>query len=126
MTLGLARSTIASHLSAAMTKLGISSRNELVRYLAWEAAVVVERKPADGQLRTLEVHERKAVDLAALTIAELDVARQVAAGASNTEVASERGSRARTVANQLASVYSKLGINSRFELAAMLGSRRLN
>jgi len=53
-----------------------------------------------------------------LTVAERQVAAAAAAGKSNQEIAAARGVSTRTVANQLASIYAKLGINSRAELAA--------
>jgi DNA-binding NarL/FixJ family response regulator len=55
-----------------------------------------------------------------LTRAEVAVAQDAAAGLSNAAIAKKRGSSARTVANQLASVYRKLGFSSRAELAAKL------
>jgi DNA-binding CsgD family transcriptional regulator len=42
------------------------------------------------------------------------------AGLSNAEVAIRRGTSPRTIANQLASVLRKLGVGSRYELAAAL------
>lgn len=42
-------------------------------------------------------------------------------GLSNKEISARRGVSARTVANQLRVAYSKLGVSSRFELAAALG-----
>lgn len=56
-----------------------------------------------------------------LTPAERDVVRLVLDGCSNREIAERRGCSAKTVANQLRAVYQKLGIASRFELAARLG-----
>jgi DNA-binding CsgD family transcriptional regulator len=53
-----------------------------------------------------------------LTPAERQVALAVLAGLSNAEVARMRGSSPRTVANQLATIYRKLGVRSRAELAA--------
>lgn len=53
-----------------------------------------------------------------LTAAEREVARLVVDGASNADVARKRGTSVRTVANQLRSIYGKLGIASRAELAA--------
>src|SRR5258706_9791616 len=54
---------------------------------------------------------------ASLTPAERDVAFRALAGASNREIALGRGSAERTVANQLSSIFTKLGIGSRAELA---------
>jgi DNA-binding NarL/FixJ family response regulator len=53
-----------------------------------------------------------------LTPAEQEVARGLLAGLSNVEIARLRGSSARTIANQVARLYSKLGVRSRAELAA--------
>ena len=58
--------------------------------------------------------------LDSLTPAERDVALAVVRGLSNDEIARARGSRGRTVAVQLASIYRKLGITSRAELAVLL------
>jgi DNA-binding NarL/FixJ family response regulator len=54
-----------------------------------------------------------------LSMAERRVAEAVVTGASNGDIARDRRTSARTVANQLASVYRKLGIHSRAELAAV-------
>jgi DNA-binding CsgD family transcriptional regulator len=53
-----------------------------------------------------------------LTPAERQVVLAVLAGLSNAEVARLRGSSPRTVANQLATIFKKLGVRSRSELAA--------
>ena len=55
-----------------------------------------------------------------LSRAEAAVAIAVARGLAVAEVARERRTAVRTVANQLRSVYAKLGVRSRFELARML------
>ncbi|MDZ7793516.1 MAG: helix-turn-helix transcriptional regulator [Spirochaetia bacterium] len=54
-----------------------------------------------------------------LTPAELSVAGAAVSGLSDREIAKQRGSAARTVAVQLRSIYGKLGISSRTELAAV-------
>jgi DNA-binding NarL/FixJ family response regulator len=51
-----------------------------------------------------------------LTPAEQAVARLAAAGLSNAEIGRKRRVSERTIANQLASVFQKLGIGSRVEL----------
>ncbi len=57
-------------------------------------------------------------ELDALTPAEREVTAMVLGGASNAEVARRRATSRRTVANQLASVYRKLGVTGRRELIA--------
>lgn len=61
---------------------------------------------------------------AALTAAEHAVAKDIVRGCSNAAIAARRGVSARTVANQVASILSKLGVRSRLELVARLTSRR--
>ena len=60
---------------------------------------------------------------ATLTPAERAVVALALEGCSNQEIARRRGASARTIANQLASAYRKLGVSGRAELAA-LGARR--
>lgn len=55
-----------------------------------------------------------------LSAAEREVAGDAAAGLSNAAIAKKRGRSPRTIANQLASIYRKLGVVSRAELAARL------
>jgi DNA-binding CsgD family transcriptional regulator len=57
----------------------------------------------------------------ALTHAEERIARLVAAGRTNREVAEELGVSAKTVEWNLTRVYRKLGVRSRAELAARYG-----
>jgi DNA-binding CsgD family transcriptional regulator len=52
-----------------------------------------------------------------LTPAERFVVREILAGRSNEEIAAQRGTSERTVANQLSAIYRKLGVGSRAELA---------
>jgi DNA-binding CsgD family transcriptional regulator len=54
-----------------------------------------------------------------LTGGEAQVARLAADGRSNAEIAKARGTAARTVANQMASILRKLGLSSRRELATL-------
>jgi DNA-binding CsgD family transcriptional regulator len=56
---------------------------------------------------------------ARLTGAEAEVAALAVRGLANRAIADARGSSQRTVANQLASIYAKLGISGRRELRAL-------
>ena len=58
-----------------------------------------------------------------LTQAETEVARAAVDGLSNREIAEQRGTAARTVAVQLRSIYRKIGIASRTDLAAHIDGR---
>jgi|KBSSwiStaDraftv2_1062776.scaffolds.fasta_scaffold947626_2 DNA-binding CsgD family transcriptional regulator len=53
-----------------------------------------------------------------LTPSEEEVALAMLAGRSNAEIAGIRGTSPRTVANQIAGIFQKLGVRSRTELAA--------
>lgn len=63
---------------------------------------------------------------ASLTVAERDVVRRVLGGASNAAIARARGTSPRTVANQVASAFEKLGVSSRARLARQLASSDLD
>jgi DNA-binding CsgD family transcriptional regulator len=58
-----------------------------------------------------------------LTPAERAVVFGVVRGLSNSEIAAERGTSPRTVANQLHAVFAKLGVSSRAELVALGAGR---
>jgi DNA-binding CsgD family transcriptional regulator len=53
-----------------------------------------------------------------LSPSERDIVARVLRGQSNRAIAADRRTSPRTVANQLAAIYSKLGVRSRRELAA--------
>lgn len=63
-----------------------------------------------------------AVPAAGLTPAERAVVEAALAGKPNAEIAAERATRTRTIANQLSSAYRKLGVRSRGELARKLSA----
>jgi DNA-binding CsgD family transcriptional regulator len=57
--------------------------------------------------------------VAALSTAELDVARLASAGLSNEAIARQRDTSARTVANQMARIFAKLRIATRRALCTI-------
>jgi DNA-binding NarL/FixJ family response regulator len=57
---------------------------------------------------------------ATLSAAEKEVLRLLLRGLSNQEIATERKTALRTVANQVASIFAKVRVRSRVELAARL------
>ncbi|MCZ7680271.1 MAG: helix-turn-helix transcriptional regulator [Sandaracinaceae bacterium] len=60
-----------------------------------------------------------------LTDAEREVCRMILLGRSNAQIATARHTAPRTVANQVASIFKKLGVASRAELLArLLGDQR--
>ena len=58
----------------------------------------------------------------ALSEAERQIVAAVLQGKSNEDIARERGTSARTVANQIQNVFGKLSVTSRAELAARLAN----
>ncbi len=71
---------------------------------------------APGQV--LFVHPFAAtLDDARLSPAEREVVALLLQGRDNASIARERGTAVRTIANQVASIFAKLGVHSRSELA---------
>src|SRR5262249_21555014 len=62
------------------------------------------------------------VSFSALTPAEQHIAARVLAGATNEEIARERGTSVYTVSNQIQSIYCKLRVESRAELVNLCRS----
>ena len=91
---------VASYLSRAKRKLSVRSRTAL-------------QKAIIGNPTPLEVRAALSV---LLTAAEVIVAESMLSGSSNAEIATQRGTSVRTVENQIARLFHKLGIRSRFEL----------
>lgn len=62
------------------------------------------------------------LQLDSLTAAELEVVMALVRGHSNEGIAATRGRSAKTVANQVQSIYRKLGVSSRAELVAKISA----
>jgi DNA-binding CsgD family transcriptional regulator len=96
------------------------------------AVVALERSPRDRRLALFCVflHDRLRDNLAAgrrdqlamLTVAERQVAKLVAEGMRNQEIAEALGKSVTTVKSQLGAVFGKLQVGSRTQLAALLRS----
>jgi DNA-binding NarL/FixJ family response regulator len=131
--LGITISTVSVYLMKASRKLGAASRVELIH--AWQVASRAQRVAAriPAGARGWEVEREGAIvvaypaesgDLPAdLTAAQREVAAALLDGQSNAEIALARGRSARTIANQVASIFRRLGVASRGELAARYGPR---
>ena len=68
------------------------------------------------------IRESEKDPLIALTEREVQIAQYVAAGKTNKAIATELGIHLGTVKNHLSSIYEKLGVESRTELAVMLSA----
>jgi DNA-binding NarL/FixJ family response regulator len=62
---------------------------------------------------------------ASLTSAEKDVASDILAGLPNVAIGRKRGSSVRTVVNQVASIFKKVGAHSRLELCLVVYTGRM-
>lgn len=125
--LGLSSSTISEHLAAAMDKLGVPTRADLAR--VWASANAVPSEAA----APLDAHQRLAVAAAEigertddprLTDTERGIVSAILRGESNAAIAQARGTSPRTVANQIARMFKKLGVGSRAELVAHVTGTR--
>jgi len=90
------------------------------RFAELRAVPYLERCERELQACGLAPAKRQNFDPSALTAQELAVARLVAAGLSNRQVAAELFVSVKTVQFHLTHIYSKLHIGSRTELAASL------
>ena len=88
---------------------------------AWDAGRVRSRLRAQGVRRRLVTPEREETGWAAMTDSELTVARLVAQGLTNREVAEQLFVSPHTVSSHLRRVFAKLDINSRVELTRLAG-----
>ncbi|MCZ7687269.1 MAG: helix-turn-helix transcriptional regulator [Sandaracinaceae bacterium] len=104
---------MGTQLGRALRKLGLERREELaplMRAMAAEARL----GSTDVAVASVEL----SIDDPALSPAEREVAEAVLRGRSDREIARERRTSERTVANQLRSVFRKLSVGSRAELVA--------
>jgi len=85
----------------------------------WDAGRIRSRLREHGVRRRLVARERPERGWAAMTDSELAVARLVAQGLTNREVAEQLFVSPHTVSSHLRSVFSKLDINSRFALTRL-------
>jgi len=92
----------------------------------WVGPELVERivtATRDLLARSAAVDQLPAPDLSALSAREAEVAQAVAAGKSNREVAEQLFISERTVKAHLGSVFEKLGVRDRLQLALRLSGR---
>lgn len=120
--LGVSLSAVTNMTARAQAKLGLSSRAELAAFFApaglraklAEVAVSGERLLVGAY----PLVDKRKVDK--LTDAEREVVAYLVTGSTNSDIAQRRRTSENTVANQVHSIYLKLGARSRAELAAGL------
>jgi DNA-binding CsgD family transcriptional regulator len=115
--LQLSESTVARTLRMALRRIGVVDAADLVgvRTAPFEP---LEGMPAGVELAMARLTPASAS--AGLSDAERAVVTGILGGKRIAAIARERGTSPRTVANQLASIYKKLGVSSRREAIALL------
>lgn len=121
-TLGISLSAVTNAVASTMAKLALTSRAELAAFFSLGAARAKIAEVLVGQDKLLLVSSPRldARSLDRLTDAERDVVAHLIAGSTNADIAARRGTSVSTAATQIQSVYRKLGVSSRSELAARL------
>lgn len=92
----------------------------------WDASRLRARLRRHGVRRRLLGANRPATGWASLTASELTVAQLVGQGLSNRDVAARLFVSPHTVSSHLRHVFTKLGVNSRVELARVLSEHGLS
>jgi len=125
--LGVALTTVSVHLRVALDKLGI----RLWEHAVLAGAIIQSGDTVDSSAGPLGSDATLAVakvelcprSLSELTSAEREVALLVLDGLTNAEIGVQRKTSPRTVANQVAAVFRKLGVHGRLELIRRLALR---
>ncbi len=122
--LGLSPSSVDNAISAAQDKLGLPSRVQLGAFFspAGLRAKLAEVALAGEHLLVGSYPLVRPEVMEVLTEAEREVAALIVAGSTNAHIAKVREASERTVANQIQSIFRKLDVRSRLELAARLQS----
>ena len=111
-------------LRRAQAKLGLRSRVELTAFFAPHGlrAQLAEIVVGEDTLLMGATPRLDETKLAGLTSAEREVTALLIAGSTNHDIAQRRATSARTVANQVQSVFHKMGARSRGELVSHLST----
>jgi DNA-binding CsgD family transcriptional regulator len=128
MDSSLARSTVAARLGECLSAMGAGRQTSRVPVLLAliahasngsskvRSGRACELETANGRMVLVSVERPDRVLERELSPAECSVARLLVEGKTHAEIAELRRRSARTVANQLAAVFQKLGVSGRFEL----------
>ena len=128
--LGITRQCVCGHLANGLSKMGTESRFAALQ--VWRLLAEVERgRSGRAQIAEVQFGDEKLLSIRCvipprpeievrLSAAENRVAWLVCDGLSNRDIALTRGSAERTVANQVAAIFSKLDCSRRFDVAQFL------
>jgi DNA-binding NarL/FixJ family response regulator len=124
LTLGCSEPSVSRLVRRATRKLGLPSIIEIGLLGADTAeAALYDLRIGPDLLRVAGLPLREPELLETLTGSERAVLADLLRGYSNREIAAHRGRSLRTVGNQVAGLLAKFDVNSRRELAALLGMR---
>jgi DNA-binding CsgD family transcriptional regulator len=119
-------STASTHIGTALERLGVSRADACLLMAACGGDDPVLNQPGLEAAIAVRLDTSRLLHGANLTAAEREVAGFILRGRSNGEIASARRTSARTVANQIAAIFRKVGVSSRAELVARcVGEERL-
>lgn len=118
--LGIAPGTVSALLARAYRKLRVGTRAELVAKLSVPTDVLHVELDADTNVLLFSAPSADHGALVALTKVEREVAIAAARGRTVERIARERSVQTSTVKKQLASIYEKLGVTNRAELARLV------
>lgn len=122
--LGLSEKTVSWCVTQILRKLRVRSRVDLAVMLDASRSARLDLSFAEDRLGVLAIDvEAGEAIVERLTAAEREVAEGVARGFSNARIAATRGVSASTVAKQLQSIYEKLGVDNRSQLARVVAGR---
>lgn len=117
--LNLEWATARTALNRALRKLGLRSCAQLPAFWHGLCGTASRSRAADGsELLVFKTRLDGAPRGISLTSAERDVLQAVLVGCDNQQIARQRDTSVRTVANQLATLFQKFGVSSKAELAA--------
>jgi DNA-binding CsgD family transcriptional regulator len=122
--LGAPAASVENSLRRAQAKLDLRSRVELTAFFAPRGlrARLAEIAVGGDTLLVGTIPQFDESKLACLSAAEREVAAMLIAGSTNQDIATRRATSARTVANQVQSVFRKFHARSRGELVSRLST----
>jgi DNA-binding NarL/FixJ family response regulator len=125
--LGISASTLSLHCSKTLRAIATESLVSRVSIVLVTAALCargwslpparVDGSGVDGLVVSFELPGKRL--MSRLTGVEAQVLRMTIEGKSHAEIASDRGTSRRTVANQLGAIFKKLGVSGRSALRAL-------
>ena len=125
-TLGVSASAVTNAIARAQSKLNLNSLAELAAFFA---AAGVRSRLAEAAISTeqLLVGSYPLCDaeaIAKLSDSERNITAYLMTGSTYADIAQRRGTSERTIASQVQSIFHKLGVHSRSELATRLQAPR--